>query len=108
MNKATIRQILRTLARLLFRVQVEGDLTALQQDRLLIVANHESFLDGILLGLFLPVDPVFVVHTTIAQNPLFRHVLSLSDYLTVDPASPMAIKKVLHVGLLPLRAYGAT
>jgi hypothetical protein len=38
-------------------------------ERTLIVANHESFLDGLLLALFLPVDATFVVHTEIARNP---------------------------------------
>ena len=97
MNKTTLRLILKTLARWLFRVHVEGDLGQLRHDKLLIVANHESFLDGVLLGLFLPVDPVFIVHTAIAQRPFFRMALSLVDYLTVDPASPMAMKKVLRL-----------
>ena len=97
MNKTALRLILTTLARWLFRVRVEGDLGQLRHDKLLIVANHESFLDGVLLGLFLPVDPVFVVHTAIAQRPFFRLALSLVDYLTVDPASPMAMKKVLRL-----------
>jgi len=97
MNQTTIRTILKTLARLLFRVRIEGDLTQLAHERLLIVANHESFLDGVLLGLFLPVNPVFVVHTAIAQRPFFRRVLALTDYLTVDPTSPMAMKKVVKL-----------
>jgi acyl-[acyl-carrier-protein]-phospholipid O-acyltransferase/long-chain-fatty-acid--[acyl-carrier-protein] ligase len=61
------------------------------------VANHESFLDGLLLGLFLPIDPVFVVHTTIAENFFFRLLLSQVDYLAVDPTSPMAMKKVIRL-----------
>jgi len=97
MNKTTLRWLLKTLARWLFRVHIEGDLAQLSHGRLLIVANHESFLDGVLLGLFLPIDPVFVVHTAIAQRPFFKRVLSLVDYLTVDPTSPMAMKKVLRL-----------
>jgi acyl-[acyl-carrier-protein]-phospholipid O-acyltransferase/long-chain-fatty-acid--[acyl-carrier-protein] ligase len=65
---------------------------------LLIIANHESFLDGLLLGLYLPVDPVFVVHTGVTRRLFFRLVLRLGDYLAVDPTSPMAMKKV--IGLL--------
>ena len=97
MNHSTIRQLLKTLARWLFRIRVEGDVGQFNQTRLLIVANHESFLDGLLLGLFLPVIPVVVVHTAIAQQPFFKLILSLADYLTVDPASPMAMKKVLRL-----------
>jgi acyl-[acyl-carrier-protein]-phospholipid O-acyltransferase / long-chain-fatty-acid--[acyl-carrier-protein] ligase len=89
--------LLRSLARLLFRVRVRGDLGALKADRLLVVANHESFLDGLLLGLFLPIDPVFVVHTGVVGHPLFRLVLALADHLTVDPTNPMAMKKVIRL-----------
>ena len=67
------------------------------QPRLLVVANHESFLDGLLLGLFLPVDPVFVVHTGVARTWYFRLLLSQVDYLAVDPTSPMAMKRVIKL-----------
>lgn len=92
-----IRVILKFLFSLLFRVRVQGSLAGVNTQRLLIIANHESFLDGMLLGLFLPVDPVFVVHTGVARNFWFRQVLSLVDYLAVDPTSPMAMKKVVKL-----------
>ena len=60
--------LLRTLFRLLFRVEVRGDWSALRQPRVLVVANHESFLDGMLLGIFMPGNPVFVVHTWVAEH----------------------------------------
>ncbi|MBS0367957.1 MAG: bifunctional acyl-ACP--phospholipid O-acyltransferase/long-chain-fatty-acid--ACP ligase [Proteobacteria bacterium] len=94
--RSFIKAILRSLATLLFRVRLIGT-PAERHERLLIIANHESFLDGLLLGLFLPFDPVFVVHTGIAQNPFFRIALSLVDYLAVDPTSPMAMKKVIRL-----------
>jgi len=97
MPKPILRPLLKTLASLLFRVRLEGDLNQFRQDKLVIVANHESFLDGLLLGLFLPVDPVFVVHTGIAQHWLFSRFLGLSEYLTIDPANPMAMKKILRL-----------
>jgi acyl-[acyl-carrier-protein]-phospholipid O-acyltransferase/long-chain-fatty-acid--[acyl-carrier-protein] ligase len=65
--------------------------------RLLVIANHQSFLDGVILGAFLPVDAVFVVHTDVTRHALFRLVLSLSDYLTVDPTNPMAMKRVVRL-----------
>jgi acyl-[acyl-carrier-protein]-phospholipid O-acyltransferase/long-chain-fatty-acid--[acyl-carrier-protein] ligase len=81
----------------LFRVKVEGDLTAFNHSRVLIVANHESFLDGLLLGLFLPIKPVFVVHSWVAENPVFRVLLKLVDYLPVNPMQPMAMKTILRL-----------
>ena len=94
--RSFIKAVLRALSILMFRVKVSGRPPA-NPDRLLIVANHESFLDGLLLGLFLPLDPVFVVHTGVVRNPAFRLLLSLVDYLAVDPTSPMAMKKVIRL-----------
>lgn len=95
--RRVMKPLLRGVARVLFRVRLRGDAAAFSASRLLIVANHESFLDGLLLGLFLPVNPVFVVHTGVVRNWFFRMVLSLSDYLAVDPTSPMAMKKVIKL-----------
>jgi len=95
--RALLQAVLRAVFGVLFRVRVQGDTTRFDAPRLLIVANHESFLDGLILGLYLPVDPVFVVHTGIARNRWFRLVLSLVDYLAVDPTSPMAMKTVVRL-----------
>lgn len=92
-----MKTILRLIFRILFRVQAPVDAGQFRAEKLLVVANHESFIDGLLLGLFLPINPVFVVHTTVAQNPWFRLLLSLVDYLAVDPTSPMAMKKVIKL-----------
>ncbi|NMG44728.1 bifunctional acyl-ACP--phospholipid O-acyltransferase/long-chain-fatty-acid--ACP ligase [Aromatoleum toluvorans] len=96
MLRPLLKLVLRGLARVLFRVRVIGTAPA-AAGRLLVIANHESFLDGLLLGLFLPLDPVFVVHTTVANNRWFRLMLTLVDYLAVDPTSPMAMKKVVRL-----------
>ncbi|NTV10862.1 MAG: bifunctional 2-acylglycerophosphoethanolamine acyltransferase/acyl-ACP synthetase, partial [Zoogloea sp.] len=95
--RAMLRWFLAGLFRVLFRVRVEGNAESLDARRLLIIANHESFLDGLLLGLYLPVDPVFVVHTGVTRSLFFRLVLSMVDYLAVDPTSPMAMKKVIKL-----------
>lgn len=97
MMRTLLRPLLRGLARLLFRVDVRLHQSDFARPRLLVVANHESFLDGLLIGLFLPIDPVFVVHTGIANNFWFRILLSQVDYLAVDPTSPMAMKKVIRL-----------
>ena len=54
--------LIRLLLRLFFRVRVLGDLAPFgHADRLLIVANHHSRLDAMVLALFLPRDPVVIV-----------------------------------------------
>lgn len=96
MFRKLAKSVLRTICSILFRVRVEGRMPP-PGGRLLVIANHESFLDGLLLGLFLPLEPVFVVHSTVIKNPMFRLILALVDYLTVDPTSPMAMKKVVRL-----------
>ncbi|MEZ0315757.1 MAG: 1-acyl-sn-glycerol-3-phosphate acyltransferase, partial [Methylophilaceae bacterium] len=55
---------LRFISKILLRIEVSGKQHVPDHGKLLIIANHESFLDGLLLGLFLPVRATFVVHTT--------------------------------------------
>lgn len=90
-----IASVLRFICRILFRVEVHGLENVPNQDQLLIVANHESFLDGLLLGLFLPKKATFVVHTDVLKKRFFRLFLNLTPHLAVDPTSPFAMKKVI-------------
>ncbi len=95
--RTLIRAVLRLIAQILFRVRVLGDVSHFQASRLLVIANHESFLDGLLIGLFLPVDPVFVVHTGVVANPWFRLLLRGVDHLAVDPTNPIGMKHVVRL-----------
>ncbi len=97
MIRNLVRWTLSSLFRVLFRVRVERLSGRVDSSRLMIIANHESFLDGLLLGLYLPFDPVFVVHTGVTRNRFFRMVLSQVDHLAVDPANPMAVKKIIKL-----------
>ncbi|ACT49200.1 bifunctional acyl-ACP--phospholipid O-acyltransferase/long-chain-fatty-acid--ACP ligase [Methylotenera mobilis] len=92
-----IATLLQLVCRIIFRVDVSGVANLPKQGKLLIIANHESFLDGLLLGLFLPIRATFVVHTTVLNHWLFRQVLRLTPYLAVDPTSPLAMKKVIKL-----------
>jgi acyl-[acyl-carrier-protein]-phospholipid O-acyltransferase/long-chain-fatty-acid--[acyl-carrier-protein] ligase len=91
-----IAGLVRIFFRLLFGVTVQGELR--KHDRLLVVANHTSFLDGVLLGAFLPIQPTYLVHTSIANLWYFRIGLQFLPHLVVDSTSPLAMKAV--IGLL--------
>lgn len=95
-----LKPVLRSIAKVLFQVKTK-DLEKIneylqQSPKNIFVCNHPSFLDGIMLGLFLPCDPVFLVHTTILKRPLFRFLLSLVDHLAIEPTSPMALKTLAN------------
>jgi acyl-[acyl-carrier-protein]-phospholipid O-acyltransferase/long-chain-fatty-acid--[acyl-carrier-protein] ligase len=81
----------------LFRVRVHGDTSQFLNERTLIVANHESLIDGLLLAVFLPVHATFVVHTTVARNPLNAWMLRFIPHLLVDSTSPLAMKIICRL-----------
>jgi acyl-[acyl-carrier-protein]-phospholipid O-acyltransferase / long-chain-fatty-acid--[acyl-carrier-protein] ligase len=92
-----VKQLIRLLMRVLFRVEVSGDPGVFVNERTLIVANHESLLDGLLLALFLPVDAIFVVHLQVARSPIFRLLLRFVPHLLVDSMSPLAMKQIVKL-----------
>lgn len=86
----------RALFRFLFRIKVKGNLDGFKQQRLLIVANHVSFLDGAFLALFLPVKPVFAIYTNIGNSWFMKIIKPLVDFVPLDPTNPMAIKTLVR------------
>lgn len=91
-----VKGFFRSIVKVFFKVETK-DLDKITEilkrsDKNMFVCNHSSFMDGLILGLFLPCDPVFLIHTTVLKNPLFRFLLQFVDTLTVEPSSPMALK----------------
>ena len=91
--KWTIRQFLR----LLYRVEVSGiENMPAPGERAVVVVNHLSFLDGVLLGAFLPGKPTFAVHSGVARNLWLKPFLKLFDAFPVDPTNPMSTKAMIN------------
>jgi len=92
--------LLRSLARLLltccYRVRIQGmeNYMAAGQ-RVLIVANHTSFLDAALIAAYLPEKITFAVNTYIASRWWMKPLLSLVDALPLDPTNPLATKTLI-------------
>lgn len=93
MFKTLVRQCLKFL----FRVQIQGDPGAFQNKRTLIVANHESFIDGLLVWLAMPVHAVFVVHSQVLKRFWCRLFLRWVPHLAVDAINPLAMKQVVKL-----------
>ncbi len=88
--------LLRCLLRLLYGVKVSGmEHYHETGDRTLIVANHTSLLDGILLYAWLPETPTFAINTRIAERPCFKPFLKFVDLFIMDPGSPLSIKSMI-------------
>ncbi|MGZ5167863.1 MAG: AMP-binding protein [Burkholderiales bacterium] len=91
-----IHTLLRWLLGALLRVRVEGDLSVLRGGRKLVIANHDSLLDGVLLGLFLPGLATVVVTPEALRHPLVRLFRGTLRFLVLDPARPLAVKRLIR------------
>ncbi|MEJ7933050.1 acyl-[ACP]--phospholipid O-acyltransferase [Sphingobium sp. AN558] len=91
-----IKAMFRGALRLFYRVEVAGaEHMPPAGTPAVVVVNHVSFLDGLLLAAFLPGKPTFAVHTRIAKAWWIKPFLPLFDAFPVDPTNPMAAKAMV-------------
>lgn len=90
-----MRYLVRLLLRVLLRVRVEGDVAALLSARPLIIANHDSLLDGVLLALFLPGSPVVVIPREVARYWLTRRLARLLPFVVLESSQPLVVKRLV-------------
>lgn len=92
-----LKIVLRWLLTLAFRVKVKGlENYHKAGDRVLIISNHTSFLDPLLLGVFLPDDITFAINTQISERWWLRPFLRLSKVFPMDPTHPLSLKALIH------------
>ena len=92
-----LKLFLHWLLTLIFRVKVNGlDHYHQAGKRVLIVANHTSFLDPLLLGVFLPDNITFAINTQISQRWWLKPFLRLSKVFPMDPTHPLSLKGLIH------------
>ena len=91
-----IKPLLRWLLGKLYRVRINGfQHYAEAGDRVMIIANHVSFLDAVLLAAFLPGKPTFAVETHIAEAWWVRPALSLVDFFPMNPMNPLSTRALI-------------
>lgn len=92
-----IKTVLIGILKLLYRVEIKGlENYEKAGKRAVIVVNHVSFLDPVLLAAFLPVKPLFAVNTHIANAWWVKPFLRLVDAFPMDPTNPMAAKALVR------------
>lgn len=96
--EAVVRAFLASILKLMYRVEVKGlEHYEKAGDRAVIVVNHVSFLDGMLLATFLPKKPVFAINTQIANKWWMKPFLALAEAFPMDPTNPMATKSLIKL-----------
>lgn len=92
-----LKIFLRWLLILLYKVEITGlDNYTKAGKRVLIIANHTSFLDPLLLGVFLPGDITFAINTQVSQRWWLKPFLRLSRVFPMNPTHPLSLKNLIH------------
>ena len=79
------------------------DLKIFHLDRLVfsgptvIMPNHVSFLDAVLLYVILPPSVCFVVNSEIAANPLVAFALRFRSHVKIEPRNPYGLRTIIGV-----------
>lgn len=95
---ALLRSVVRTVLTFLYRVEVKGiEHYNEAGERVLIIANHTSFLDAALIAAYLPEKITFAVNTHIARAWWMKPLLALVDAFPLDPTNPLATKQLIDV-----------
>ncbi|MCB1827277.1 MAG: acyl-[ACP]--phospholipid O-acyltransferase, partial [Coxiellaceae bacterium] len=91
-----LQSVVKWLLVSLYRIKVKGmenykEVTG----RHIIVANHTSFIDALIISAFLPGKITFAINTHIAGQWWLKPFLSLVDAFQIDPTKPMSTKSLI-------------
>ncbi len=94
--ETVIKWLTAAVLRALYKVEIAGaEHMPKAGERAVVVVNHVSFLDGLLLAAFLPGKPTFAVHSAVAKKWWMRPAMKLFRAFPVDPTNPMAAKAMV-------------
>lgn len=92
-----IKPILRWLLKYLYDVKLTGfEYYKSAGDSVVIVANHTSFLDVVLLYAFLPDELLFAINQFTSKIWWVRPFLYFAKIFELDPLNPLAIKTLIR------------
>ena len=95
-STSVLKLIFKFILKLLYRVTVHGfEHYPQTQDPIIIIANHTTQLDSLLLYAWLPRTPVFV--TNLHRSDYLRGFQYFAPTEPIDPNNPKAIKKLIKV-----------
>ncbi|WP_029933404.1 AMP-binding protein [Thiomicrospira pelophila] len=94
-----MKWVFKWLFKILYRIEVRGleHYEAVDQSTqpLLIVANHQSLIDGPLIDLFIPGRTHFMIHAS-HTGGWKRWILKMASFIEVDMHSPLAAKHMIQ------------
>jgi len=92
-----IKSIIRWLLVNIYQIELNGEEYFSQFDKqTLVVANHTSFLDAVLLYAFLPVPATFAINTYIAKSWIGKLSNKIVTLFPLDPSNPLSIRSLIR------------
>ena len=95
---ALLRSVFCSVLNLFFRVKTEG-LQNLRSagSKVLIIANHVSLLDGVLVAAYLPRKITFAIDSNWGNKWYVKMFSGIVDFYPLNPANPLAIRSLIDV-----------
>ena len=94
--EALLKSFMIWMFKTFYRVEIHGmENYYAAGNRILIVANHTSYLDAALLAAFLPNRLTFAIDTHIAQKWWIKLLLKFVNTFPIDPTNPLATKSLI-------------
>lgn len=94
---ALVKSLIAWGLELCYRVEVEGIRNYQQAgEKVLIVANHQSYLDAPLMAAYLPDDLTFAISTHVAKDRFMRFFISLAKTCPIDPTNPLSMRALIE------------
>jgi 1-acyl-sn-glycerol-3-phosphate acyltransferase len=91
-----VRFVLWCAATLLFRIRIEGAENIPQTGGALLVSNHISYADAVLVGYTTPRTVRFLMWQPIYEAPVFKCFFRILRAIPIDAASPKATVRALR------------
>lgn len=94
--EVTARAVFKTYFRLVHRIRVEGRENLPRNfDKLIIISNHASLLDGIILWTYLEMDIKILVNRGRARELLLRPFMQNRYTVQIDTLNPYSLKGII-------------
>ena len=95
---ALVRSIFCSILDLFFRVKIEGVQNLRKAgSKALIIANHVSLLDGVLIAAYLPRKITFAIDSGWGSKWYVKMFSGLVDFYPLNPTNPLAIRSLIEV-----------
>ena len=89
--------VLRWVLTKLYNIEIKGSEHLRHfSERTMVVANHTSFLDAVLLYAFLPVPATFAINTFVANSWIGRFASRFGQLFPLDPSNPLSIRALIR------------